>query len=150
MIRALIVDDCGAARRLLSRRLARAGFEVLEARDGLAGLQRAVEDRPDMIFVRVELAGLDGFELCARIHAEREIRGVPVLVCSAGAANAVGNADRARRCGAAGHLVLSYSESADRLHVAGPEDGSALWHSALRHSGLRHRELVTFGQSALG
>jgi len=132
MIRALVVDDCGAARRLLSRRLARAGFVVLEARDALAGLQRAVEDRPDMIFVRAELAGLDGFDLCARIHAERAICGVPVLVCSVGTTNARDNAHRARRCGAAGHLLLSYSESADRLHVAGPREGSALWRSAGR------------------
>jgi len=145
MIRALVIDDCGAARRLLSRRLARAGFEVLEARDGLAGLQRAVEDRPDMIFVRAELAGLDGFDLCARIHAEREFRGIPVLVCSVGPADALAHADRARRCGAAGHLVLSYSESPDRLQIAGPEDGSALWRAA-----PVHREPAAFGQLAPG
>jgi CheY-like chemotaxis protein len=146
MIRALVVDDCGAALRLLSCRLARAGFEVLEARDGLAGLQRAVEDRPDMIFVRAELGGIDGFELCTRIHAEPETRSIPVLVCSMRAANdAPDTADRARRCGAAGHLVLSYSESADRLRVAGPEDGSALWHSASRYRGS-----APFGRSAVG
>jgi len=143
----LIVDDGGAALRLLSRRLARAGFEVLEARDGLAGLQRAVEDRPDMIFVRAELGGLDGFDLCARIHAEPETCSIPVLVCSLGAADAPDNADRARRCGAAGHLVLSWSESADRLRlqVAGPEDGSVLWSSAPRSRGS-----APFGRSALG
>lgn len=147
MIRALIVDDGGAALRTLSRGLARAGFEVLEARDGLAGLQRAVEDRPDMIFVRAELDGLDGFDLCARIHAEPETRSIPVLVCSLGAANAPDNAARARRCGAAGHLVLSWSESADRLRlqVAGPEDGSVLWSSA-----PQSRETAAFGRSALG
>ena len=145
MIRALVVDDCGAARRLLTRRLARAGFEVLEARDGLAGLQRAVEDRPDMIFVRAELGGLDGFDLCARIRAEREIRGIPVLVCSVGAVNALDNAERARGCGAAGHLVLSYSEAADRLRVAGPDEGSVLWRPT-----FGPRESLPIGQSALG
>ncbi|HKK51600.1 MAG TPA: response regulator, partial [Myxococcota bacterium] len=67
MIRVLLIDDCDEVRETMRMLSERAGFETLEARDGLAGLQRAVEDEPDLVLVKAELPGLDGFDLQARL-----------------------------------------------------------------------------------
>jgi CheY-like chemotaxis protein len=67
--RVLIVEDHDDAREMLRYLLERAGHEVYEAADGLAGLDQALSLRPDVAVVDVGLPGLDGYELARRIRA---------------------------------------------------------------------------------
>lgn len=72
-VRAIIVDDEAPARELIAR-LARdeADFEVVsECASGTAALKAVNELQPDLIFLDIQLPGLDGFELLARLPAER-------------------------------------------------------------------------------
>jgi len=59
------------------------GYEVLTASNGLEGLRKAREDKPDLLVLDVMLPGLDGFEVCRRLRADAETAKLPVLMLSA-------------------------------------------------------------------
>jgi PleD family two-component response regulator len=129
MSRVLIIDDGYALLAPTRSILGCAGYEVLEARDGLAGLQRAVEDAPDLILVEADLFGLDGFEVCSRLAAEGETSSIPVLLCSV--KWDPGRLERARQSGAFDRLVLPMSAGRlggrieDALKKRGSREGVA-------------------------
>lgn len=83
MLRILLIDDRRVSREDAVCILKREGFDVIEARDGLAGLQRAVEDAPDVVLVTPELTGLDGEEIRRRLAGDPATRHLPVLVSPA-------------------------------------------------------------------
>ena len=80
--RVLVIDDSQDFRAWARCELEREGLVVLEARDGLAGLQRSVEDAPDLVIVSESLTGLDGVEVTERLAGEPATSGLPVLVVS--------------------------------------------------------------------
>ena len=76
----LIIDDDGAVRDTLSRKLLREGFDVLAAKDGLEGLRVFHAEHPDLVVLDVVMPGMDGVTVCQRI---REVADTPVLMLSA-------------------------------------------------------------------
>lgn len=83
MARILAVEDNEKNRRLLRMLLASDGHEVVEAADGEAALERAQEERPDLVIMDLQLPKLDGFEVTRRLKADTRLRDVPVLAVSA-------------------------------------------------------------------
>jgi signal transduction histidine kinase len=78
----LVVDDNETGRYGKCRVLRQAGFEVIEAVDGLSAL-RMVEDRkPRLVLLDVRLPGLNGWEVCARIKANPATESVLVMQMS--------------------------------------------------------------------
>ena len=78
--RVLVIDDEDAARRAVVEGLRELGWEVLEASDGLSGLEAAVRGRPDVVLLDLRLPGLEGEEVLRRL---RQTSRVPVIVISA-------------------------------------------------------------------
>ncbi len=78
--RVLVVDDEEAARRAVAQGLREAGFEVIEAADGMVGLEAAVRDAPDLVVLDLRLPGLEGEQVLERL---RRVSDVPVVVVSA-------------------------------------------------------------------
>ncbi|MDP8924091.1 MAG: response regulator transcription factor [Chloroflexota bacterium] len=76
----LVVDDDERLVASLRRVLAYEGYRVLTAVNGLAGLQLARDESPDLIILDVMLPGVDGLEFARRLQAGG---GVPVLMLSA-------------------------------------------------------------------
>src|SRR4030042_4094346 len=66
----LVIEDDPIATRLIEYILRKRGYQVLAAPDGLAGLQMARNENPDLIILNVMLPGIDGFEVCHRLRAE--------------------------------------------------------------------------------
>ncbi len=62
---------------MLSRRLSRQGFEICCAIDGPAGVQAALDERPDLILMDVALGAMDGWEATTLIRARPETPGSP-------------------------------------------------------------------------
>ena len=75
----LIVEDDLASRRMYADELKRAGFDVVEAHNGLQGVEKASDVVPDAIVTDLGLPGIDGFELCRRIHRDPRLRAIPFL-----------------------------------------------------------------------
>ena len=78
--RVLVVEDDRTINDALADRLVAEGYRVEQVFDGPAALARAAEVAPDLVLLDVMLPGLDGYEVCRRLQAERP---VPVLMLTA-------------------------------------------------------------------
>ena len=76
----LVVEDEAALAAALSYNLRKNGFNVLQAADGVAGLQMARGERPDVIVLDLMLPRMDGIEVCRRVRAESD---VPIIMLTA-------------------------------------------------------------------
>ena len=81
MSRILIIEDETPMRTALADLLAAEGYRVLSAADGEAGLQRALEEKPDLILLDVMMPKFDGFSVCAELR--RLANDVPVVMLTA-------------------------------------------------------------------
>ncbi len=79
----LLVEDNELNRDMLSRRLARRGFNVELALDGKAGVEAALRQRPDLILMDMELPVLSGWEATQQLKSNQETRGIPVIALTA-------------------------------------------------------------------
>jgi two-component system cell cycle response regulator DivK len=83
MAKILYVEDNEDNVYMLTRRLERAGFEVVVARDGEQGVAIAQAERPDLILMDLSLPVLDGWEATRRLKAAEATRAIPVIALSA-------------------------------------------------------------------
>ena len=81
--RLLVVDDNEANRDMLSRRLARRGYEVEVASDGEAALARLAIDSFDLVLLDVMMPGVDGFEVLGQVRRTRSVAELPVIMATA-------------------------------------------------------------------
>ena len=79
--RILIVEDEENIVDILAFNLKREGYETIEAMDGAAGLEQALEQDPDLILLDLMLPKMDGFEVCRRIREAG--RTTPVIMLTA-------------------------------------------------------------------
>ena len=78
--RILVVDDVPANVRLLEAVLAPAGFAVVSASSGPEALERVAADLPDLVLLDVQMAGMNGYEVCRRIRENEETALIPVVM----------------------------------------------------------------------
>ena len=81
--RILLVEDNENNAEILIRRLTRQGFEVLLARDGFEGLERAQRDRPDLILLDMDLPELDGWQTARQLKSDPATAGIPIIAVTA-------------------------------------------------------------------
>ncbi|MDP6572308.1 MAG: adenylate/guanylate cyclase domain-containing protein [Rhodospirillales bacterium] len=79
----LIVDDIKQNRDVLARRLKREGHTMAMAKDGSVALRKAQEESFDLVLLDVMMPVMDGFETLARLKADEDLRGIPVIMISA-------------------------------------------------------------------
>jgi CheY-like chemotaxis protein len=85
MTHLLLVEDNEVNRDMLSRRLARRGFTVSTAENGLEAIETALTGRPDLVLMDLSLPVLDGWEATRRLKAEAATAGIPVIALTANA-----------------------------------------------------------------
>lgn len=102
MARILIIEDNAANLDLMHYLLTAFGHEPLAATDGLAGLEAAARERPDLILCDLQLPGLDGFEVARRLKADPLLGRVPLVAVTAYAM--VGDRERILAAGFDGYL----------------------------------------------
>jgi len=83
MQRILLVEDNEMNRDMLSRRLARKGYEVVLAVDGQSGVDMALTQAPDLVLMDMSLPILDGWEATRRLKADTATRQIPVIALTA-------------------------------------------------------------------
>ncbi|BAO30288.1 ANTAR domain-containing response regulator [Sulfuritalea hydrogenivorans] len=100
MARILIADDERVVLFTLAEGLREAGFDVIEAHDGLQALELCRSEAPDLALLDIRMPGLDGLELARRLRDETS---VPFLFFSAYGDEAM--VRRAVEIGALGYLI---------------------------------------------
>jgi DNA-binding response OmpR family regulator len=75
----LVIEDDEVTRRYTVASLAKAGYKVMEAASGEEGLSIAKEQKPTVIVLDIMLPGIDGFEICAKLHAS-EIDSIIIML----------------------------------------------------------------------
>ncbi len=78
--RALIADDDEEVRDLVTQVVSGLGFDVIVAEDGYAALERAAQERPDLIILDVSMPALDGFSVLKRLRRDPNTSAIPVVM----------------------------------------------------------------------
>ncbi|MFQ5700987.1 MAG: PleD family two-component system response regulator, partial [Acidobacteriota bacterium] len=80
MARILVVDDQADILETTCAMLRKDDHEVITARDGVEGLERARSEKPDLILLDIEMPGMDGWEMLRLLRLEESTRRVPVAM----------------------------------------------------------------------
>jgi DNA-binding response OmpR family regulator len=111
----LAADDDEDILDLVSFRLERSGYTVIQARDGEEALQTAVAELPDLAVLDVMLPRLDGFELTRRLRAEPATSRMPIILLTARAQDA--DVQRGFEAGADDYIRKPFSPDELRARV---------------------------------
>jgi CheY-like chemotaxis protein len=80
MPKILLVDDEPEILYLVRLMLEHEGYEVIEAKNGDECLKKLRSTAPDLILLDIMMPGLDGWEICRRIKADKETKNIPVVM----------------------------------------------------------------------
>ncbi len=83
MKKALVIDDSPANLKLAQVTLENAGFEVIAAESGFDGLKLAMQHRPKVIFLDIQMENMDGIEVMKKIKDTPALSGTPVIAVTA-------------------------------------------------------------------
>ncbi len=100
--RILLVDDEPRLLHVFGLYLSMEGFEVTEAQDGTAAIDKIDNEQFDLAILDVMMPGVDGIEVCRHIRSKPQTHSMPVLVFTSLSADA--DVERARLAGA-NHLI---------------------------------------------
>ena len=115
MQKILVVDDESYITKVVAYKLRGAGFEVASARDGLEALEKVRADLPDLILLDVVMPRMDGFELTARIRADRKLGDLPVVLVTAMESRE--NKERGIEMGANAYIIKSSFDQSNLLEI---------------------------------
>jgi chemosensory pili system protein ChpA (sensor histidine kinase/response regulator) len=104
----LVVDDSLTVRRVTQRLLAREGYRVALAKDGLEALERLADEMPAVVLSDIEMPRMDGFDLVRNLRADARWRHLPVIMITSRIAQK--HRDVAAQLGVDHYLGKPYSE----------------------------------------
>jgi CheY-like chemotaxis protein len=110
----LLVDDYPDAREMYHESLDRAGFDVVQAANGMEAIARAVDSSPDVILMDLSLPVMDGWEATRRLKSDARTAAIPVVALTGHAVTAVSRDARSAGC----DLIVSKPCLPDDLVVA--------------------------------
>lgn len=102
----LTVDDSRTMRDMLRLALSEAGFNVVQAEDGMHGLDVLASETPDVIVTDINMPRLDGFGFIEGVRKLDAHRAVPILVLTT--ESDADKKQRARRAGATGWIIKPF------------------------------------------
>ena len=79
----LIVEDNEMNRDMLSRRLLKKGFEIILAVDGAEGVEKTINEKPDLVLMDMSLPVMDGWEATKNLKANNETAKIPIIALTA-------------------------------------------------------------------
>ncbi len=79
----LYIEDNPDNRLLVRRILMAEGYEMLEAEDGVTGIELAVQEQPDLVLMDMNLPELDGYELTQRMREQPRLKDIPIIAMTA-------------------------------------------------------------------
>jgi chemosensory pili system protein ChpA (sensor histidine kinase/response regulator) len=112
----LVVDDSLTVRKITTRLLAREGFRVDSAKDGVDALEKMHDLVPDVVLLDVEMPRMDGFELARLMRRDERLKSVPIIMITSRTADKHRN--HALEIGVNVYLGKPYQEQLLLDHIA--------------------------------
>lgn len=109
MTTVLAIDDSRTMRNLLRMSLEGAGFSFYDAVDGVEGVERYSDIKPDVVITDINMPNLDGFGVIEQIRAGEVNNSVPILVLTTESGQSL--KERARDAGATGWIVKPFEDT---------------------------------------
>ena len=81
-VKVLVIDDSNTIRRSAEIFLRQAGFDVILAEDGFDALAKISDHHPKVIFVDIMMPRLDGYQTCALVKQNPNLKSTPVIMLS--------------------------------------------------------------------
>ena len=76
----LLVDDSETSLLMSRMILSKANYDIVVAKNGADGVDRAVSERPDLVLMDVVMPKMDGFEACTAMRARQETETIPIIM----------------------------------------------------------------------
>ena len=103
----LYVEDNEANRKVVRLLLRNTAYALIEAHDGEAGVLKALEARPDLILMDIQLPKISGLEAMRRLRAEPSMAATPIIAITSFALS--GDDQKAKGAGATAYIAKPYS-----------------------------------------
>ena len=103
----LLVEDTDDNRQIVRDLLQAAGYDMIEATDGAAGVQAAKDTQPDLILMDMQLPILDGYQATRAIKAEPALKDIPIIAVTSYAL--AGDDAKTRAAGCDGYIAKPFS-----------------------------------------
>src|SRR5262245_60397618 len=103
MAKILYIEDSPLDRALIRQVLEGEGHTVVEATDGLQGIQAVREEQPDLILMDLNIPGMDGYETATRIKTLSAFSHIPIIALTA--TSSTGTRERSLTAGCDGYLT---------------------------------------------
>ncbi len=113
----MVVDDSLTVRKITGRLLAKEGYQVITAKDGVDALQQLQETLPAVMLVDIEMPRMDGFELTKNVRGDERTRHIPIIMITSRTAEKHRN--YAKELGVNVYLGKPYQEEELLAHIAG-------------------------------
>jgi chemosensory pili system protein ChpA (sensor histidine kinase/response regulator) len=113
----MVVDDSLTVRKITGRLLAREGYQVILAKDGVEALEHLLDVVPDVMLVDIEMPRMDGFDLTRNIRADSNLKSIPIIMITSRTADK--HRDYAFEIGVNHYLGKPYQEDELLQLVAG-------------------------------
>lgn len=102
-VRILYIEDNPQNMRLVRKMLRMGGYEMLEATDGISGVDIALAEMPDLILMDINLPDIDGMEATKRLKANPQSSAIPIIALTANAMH--GDKEQFIEAGCDGYLA---------------------------------------------
>ena len=109
-VKVLVIDDSNTIRRSAEIFLRQAGFEVILAEDGFDALAKISDHQPKVIFVDIMMPRLDGYQTCALVKQNPNLKSTPVIMLSS--KDGVFDRARGRLAGSDRYLTKPFTKEA--------------------------------------
>ncbi len=109
-IKVLVIDDSNTIRRSAEMFLRQAGYDVILAEDGFDALAKISDHQPKVIFVDIVMPRLDGYQTCALIKQNPNLKSTPVIMLSS--KDGVFDRARGRLAGSDRYLTKPFTREA--------------------------------------
>ena len=103
----LYVEDNEYNRKIVRQLLSKTSYRLVEAFDGESGIASALELRPDLILMDVQLPKISGLDATRTLRADERTKDTPIVIITSFAMS--GDRERATEAGASGYLAKPYS-----------------------------------------
>jgi chemosensory pili system protein ChpA (sensor histidine kinase/response regulator) len=110
-----VVDDSITMRKVTTRVLERADFDVATAKDGLDALEKLQDNVPDLMLLDIEMPRMDGYELATYMRNDPRMKQVPIIMITSRTGEK--HRQRALEIGVERYLGKPYQEDDLLRHV---------------------------------